>query len=137
MEEQGTGYITVNVRTAGGALPVENAMITIKNISENGSDNSVVAIMLTDSSGTSEVVALPTPLRQNSQTPDADGEVSALYSIDTEKSGFYSVVNFNVPVFDGITSIQQVLLVPIATGIGLPPPSTLIRFNDEPSKPNL
>ncbi len=135
MEEQGTGYITVNVRTAGGALPVEDAIITIKTIS--GIDSTVIAIMRTDSAGTSDVIALPAPSKENSQSPNNDGNVSTLYSIDTEKSGFYSVVNFNVPVFDGITSIQQVLLVPIATGIGLPPPSSLIRFNNEPSKPNL
>ena len=32
MPETGQGYLTVNVRTAGGALPVEGAMITVKSI---------------------------------------------------------------------------------------------------------
>ena len=51
------------------------------------------------------------------------------YTIDTGRTGFYSVVNTNVPVFDGVTSVQQVFLVPLAGGAPVPP-SELTRFND-------
>jgi hypothetical protein len=125
MEEQGTGYITVNVRTAGGALPVEGAVITIRTIA--GADSTVVAVMISDAGGTSDIVALPAPPRENSLQP-GNPNVCTYYTIDTDREGFYHVTNENVAVFDGITAIQQVLLVPIAGGLGVPEPYDLTRF---------
>ena len=125
MEEQGQGFMTVNVRTAGGALPVEGATITIKTVS--GESSTVVAVMITDSAGTSDMVSLPAPPRANSQQPGTE-PVCSFYTVDTDKEGFYPVINENVPVFDGITAIQQVLLVPIAGGRPDLTPYDLTRF---------
>ena len=131
MAEQGIGYITVNVRTAGGALPVEGALVTIS-ASDSGT---VIAVTLTDSAGTAEIIALPTPPRENSLVVDG-GEVSSFYTVDTDKDGFYHVVNANIPVFDGVTAIQQVLLVPIAVGDNELQPNDLTRFENS-ELPNL
>ncbi len=133
MEEQGRGFITVNVRTAGGALPVEGAMITVKSVA--GPDSTVVAVMYTDEGGASELLALPAPPRRNSLSPEPDGEAFSLYSLDTDRSGFYTVVNSNVPIYDGITSVQQVLLVPIAEGSGRLYPYDLTRYSDTGETP--
>ncbi|MBQ7124840.1 MAG: hypothetical protein IJO00_00620 [Clostridia bacterium] len=132
MEEQGRGYITVSVRTAGGAIPVEGASITIK--SSNGRESKIVAVMITDSGGTSDIIALPAPPKENSLSPGKE-PVCSYYTIDTDRVGFYSVINSNVPIFDGITSVQEVLLIPIAGGNGVPVPNELTRFNDS-SKSN-
>ena len=126
MEEQGQGYMTVNVRTAGGALPVEGATVTIKTV--DGANSTVVAVMITDAAGTADIVALPAPPRENSQQPGSDN-VCSFYTVDTDRDGYYSVVNENVPVFDGITAIQQVLLVPIAGGRPDLRPYDLTRFS--------
>lgn len=126
MPEQGRGYITVNVRTAGGALPVEGAVITIR--SAEADTGTVIAVMITDAAGVSDIVEVPTPPRENSQQP-GNGNVSSLYTIDTDREGYYHVVNENVPVFDGVTAIQQVLLVPIASGRDDLTPFDLTRFN--------
>ena len=134
MEEQGRGYITVNVRTAGGAIPVEGAMITIKTAA--GADSNVIAVMYTDSGGTSDIVALPAPPRENTLSPGSK-EVCSFYTIDTDRNGYYSVVNNNVPVYDGITAIQQVTLVPVAEGNGNLYPYDLTRFNNSSELPNL
>ena len=115
MEEQGKGFITVNVRTAGGALPVEGASVTVS--TSDGINSTVVAVMFTDSGGASEVISLPAPPRSESQSPGNSPVCSC------------SVVNTNVPVFDGVTSVQQVFLVPLAGGAPMPP-SELTRFND-------
>ena len=64
MAEQGRGYITVNVRTAGGALPVEGALVTVSS-SDNGT---VVAVTVTDHAGLGEIIELPTPPKSNSRT---------------------------------------------------------------------
>ena len=58
-----------------------------------------------------------------------DAVVSAS-KIDTDKDGYYHVVNANVPVFDGVTAIQQVLLVPIAVGDNELQPNDLTRFEN-------
>ena len=126
MEEQGQGYLTVNVRTAGGALPVEGATITIKSV--DGVNSTVVAVIITDSAGTGDIVALPAPPKANSQQPGSDS-VCSFYTVDTDCDGYYSVVNENVPVFDGVTAIQQVLLVPIAGGRPDLRPYDLTRFS--------
>ncbi len=134
MEEQGTGYITVNVRTAGGALPVEGAMITIK-ASSDGNDT-VIAVMISDAGGASDVIALPTPPKENSLTPNG-GEVSSMYTVDADKDGYYHVVITSVPVYDGVTTVQQILLVPIALGNGVPVPDELTRFSGGGNPPQL
>ena len=102
MEEQGQGYLTVNVST-------------------------VVAVIITDSAGTGDIVALPAPPKANSQQPGSDN-VCSFYTVDTDCDGYYPVVNENVPVFDGVTAIQQVLLVPIAGGRADLRPYDLTRF---------
>lgn len=40
----------------------------------------------------------------------------SLYNIDTDASGFYGVRNIDVPIYPGITSIQQVELIPLIEG---------------------
>ena len=131
MAEQGKGYITVNVRTAGGALPVEGALVTVSS-SDNGT---VVAVTVTDRAGLGEIIELPTPPKSNSLAPNG-GEVSSFYTVDTDKDGFYHVVNANIPIFDGVTSIQTVLLVPIAVGDSPLQPNDLTRFENS-ELPNL
>ena len=124
MDEQGIGFITVNVRTAGGALPVEGATVTISR-----ADNSAtIAVMLTDSSGTSDIISLPTVSKENSLSPGNEN-VSSFYTIDTYRSGYYEAIVYNVPVFDGVTSIQQVLLVPVANADTPLQPKDLTRID--------
>lgn len=125
MAEQGRGFITVNVRTAGGALPVEGALVTISS-SDTGT---VVAVTVTDNAGLSEIIGLSTPPKENSLVVEG-GDVSRFYTVDTDKDGFYHVVNANIPVFDGVTAIQQVLLVPIAVGDNTLQPNDLTRFEN-------
>lgn len=122
MENYGKGYITVNVRTAGGALPVSDATIVIKSSDGSGGVGigSIVAVLYSDISGTSEVIGVPAPPRSNSQSPETVGEVCSFYDIDTECAGYYPVSNTNVPVYDGVTSIQEIMMMPAAPGISAP-----------------
>ncbi len=128
MKETGNGYLTVNVRTAGGALPVEGAMVTVTRI--DGAESTVVAVMLTDSAGTSDVVALPSPPRGNSLEP-GEADVSSLYTVDVARDGYYRVIHENVPIYEGVTSIQQIHLVPIAGGRPHQYPYDLNRYYED------
>lgn len=132
MADGGKGFITVNVRTASGAIPIEGAMITVK--TEIGVESDVVAVMFSDSGGASEVITLPAPLKNNSLQPGNE-DVCSLYTVDTDRDGYYTVINSSVPIYDGITAIQQVNLVPKAGGKDLYP-SEITRFR-EGQLPNL
>ena len=123
MDEQGMGFMTVSVRTAGGALPVENVSVAV---SRDGGE--VIAVLITDSAGRSSTLELPAPPRKNSLEPNG-GQVSYLYTVDAYRDGFYEVIVSSVPVFDGVTSIQQILLVPVAEGDLPLQPNDLTRFS--------
>ncbi len=120
MEE--TGYITVNVRTAGGYLPIDGAIITVRN--EVGS---IIAVMLSDMAGTSDILSLWAPPREASLSPGTS-PVAAFYTLTTEKEGYYSVETSSVPIFSGERSVQNVILVPYAKG-NTPIPEELTRFD--------
>jgi len=128
MEEN--GYITVNVRTAGGALPVENAVVTVKD-----SGGAILAVFFTDRDGKTPRLKVLAPPRANSESPGAASPPFFNYNIDTDKEGYISVRNVDVPVYPGITSIQSVELIPRSEGSsGFPGDS--ITFT-ESTPPNL
>ena len=106
-----SGYITVVARTAGGALPVANAIVTVKD--EKGN---ILYVTFTDASGKTTRLAVPAPPKANSSAPGTAEPPFYTYNIDTDKQGFVSVRNLSVPVYPGITSIQPVELLPIAEG---------------------
>lgn len=101
------GYLQIRAYTADKALPVEGALIAIT--SKNGS---LVASMLTDRDGLTPVVALKTVARDESLTPQGMDSYDT-YNIEIIKSGFLDFINKDVPVFGGITNVQNAALVPL------------------------
>lgn len=101
------GFLTVNSRTALGALPVRGARVHV-------TGNGVDAIFYTDSSGATGKIVLPAPQPAASLTPEEDGAPFASYDIEVSADGYYTVLSRAVPVFPGITSVQNVNLIPVA-----------------------
>lgn len=109
----GVGYVIVNVTTARGAIPLEGATVRIFNY-ENGDDNgSLIISTKTNSSGRTDRIPLPAPPRASSQSP-GNGRSYSTYNIDAQYDGFYNQYYINVPIFDGVTAIQNVDLVPVS-----------------------
>ena len=106
-----SGYLTVSVKTAGGALPVSDAVVTVKD--ENGN---ILYVVFTDESGRTPRLKLAAPPLANSGSPDAPRPPFYTYNVDTDKAGYISVRNLGLPVYPGITSIQPVELLPLAEG---------------------
>ncbi len=106
-----SGYITVAVKTAGGALPVENAVVTVKD-----SEQTILYVEFTDKSGKTPRLAVVAPPKSNTSSPDAQTPPFYTYNIDTDKQGYVSVRNISVPVYSGVTSIQPVEMLPNAEG---------------------
>ena len=105
------GFIRVTVRTAGGAVPVERAIVTVKDGGEN-----LLAVFFTDESGNTPTLKVAAPPKANSEIPNSDGAAFYVYNIDTDKAGYGGVRNIGVPVFPGVTSVQPVELTPTPEG---------------------
>ena len=111
MTENNYGYLTVKVRTAGGAIPVSRAIVTVKDENE-----ALLAVFFTDENGNTPTLKVLAPPLSNTQSPNAGGAAFFSYNIDTDKAGFMSVRNLGVPVYSGVTSIQPVELIPVSEG---------------------
>ena len=129
------GKLTVSVRQARGALPVEGASVIITG-AEEGKEG-VLYILETDRSGNTPSVSLPAPPAENSLTPGFPGAVSSSYHILTDKPGYIGVRNLYVPIYDGVTAIQNVTFVPLPAGSeSVPYPSDVLRYNEN-DRPDL
>ncbi|MBR6728144.1 MAG: hypothetical protein IKM08_08110 [Clostridia bacterium] len=104
--ESGTGYLVVQVTAASGAIPLEGAAVTIRD------GGSVRYELRTGRDGRTERVGLPAPPRSASQRP-AEVPPFALYSVEVALPSYEKASYQSVPVFDGITAIQQANLIPI------------------------
>ena len=114
------GFLTVNVKTANGALPLENALVTVYSSpkpSENNEavlgETDVIYTLKSDINGKTEKVALKAKPSSLSQTPDESYPYLA-YNITVTRDGYYDSTYLNVPIFEGITSLQDVYLIPLS-----------------------
>lgn len=119
-ENESIGFLTVAVKTANGALPIENASVVIYGHSEldensvpleNPSD--VIYSLKTNRNGLTERVALQTKPKELSEVP---GNLYPYlsYNIFVTADGYYDSSYINVPIFQGINSLQPVNLIPLS-----------------------
>ena len=107
------GYLIVRVSTARGAIPLQNATVSVRGSTTQNSG--IIYSLETDESGLTPKLPLPAPPRNNSLSPN--GEVAfSLWNIDVFSKGFVSAHYLNVPVYSEITSVQSAELVPLSEG---------------------
>ena len=107
----GVGYLIVRVSTALGAIPLADALVTVRGTEAHTSD--VIYSQLTNSSGITQKISLPAPNIRESESPGYPRPYS-LYSVDVSKEGYLPLKLENVAIFDSITSIQPAVMVPLA-----------------------
>ena len=109
-KENTYGYLIVKVSTASDAIPIENASVIIQG---KGEDNqSILLSLLTDKDGFTPKITLPAPPKELSDTPSPPSKPYSLYNIDVFKEGYYPQHYNGVPIFQGITAIQNAHIVP-------------------------
>ena len=109
------GFLQVAVKTANGALPVENARVNIYEYyqgEERNNGSNIIYSLITDESGNTPKVALKTKNKELSMSPGNEYPFSS-YNIFVSSDGYYNSSYINVPVFQGITAIQPVNLIPL------------------------
>ncbi|MBR6709016.1 MAG: hypothetical protein IKL84_04995 [Clostridia bacterium] len=107
----GTGFLVVRVGTANGAIPLPDATVVIRANGEGKND--VLYTQRTDRSGLTERIPLPAPAAANSSAP-GEAPFFSTYNIEVSHPGYYTNTYQNVPIFDRITALQPVELIPLS-----------------------
>lgn len=123
------GWISVNVRTAENASPVENASVVITSM--NNGNLIFEATGVTDESGQIKKIALPAPSASLSLDSENLIKPYSVYDISVYADGFFRERSVDVPVFAGITSIQQFNMVPLPLYM-TENDETITYYNQEP-----
>ncbi|MEL7654633.1 MAG: hypothetical protein AAGU75_01850 [Bacillota bacterium] len=93
-----------------GSLPVTNARISLCKCL--GDEFYVCIVLTTDMNGKTEPIPVPTVNGELFQSPE-NGIANAEYDICIDAPGFERYEKFRIPVYEGITSIQNAVLSPV------------------------
>ena len=106
------GFLIVQTVTANGALPVKNAIV---NIYEYGAmaDTNAIYSLRTDESGRTDKIALDA-LSSSLSLSSEEKKPYTTYTLTVNADGYYESEKVNIPVFQGITSLQTVNLIPLS-----------------------
>ena len=110
MEYESYGNLVIHALTAGGALPVEGAVVQIRGADEN--DSFAVYSLLTDRDGMTVPLSLPAPSRIFSESQGAKERAYADYDVVITADGYYPKRIYNVAVFDGVSAILPINMIP-------------------------
>lgn len=109
-----TGYISVGVFTALGALPVPNAVVTIYTNDEEGNEI-VLSHQVTDANGRVPDVELPVIYNRFDSLESSEYFFST-YNLRIEAQNYYTVNILDSRVFPGTKTNFRVDMIPIAAG---------------------
>lgn len=107
----GRGTILFRVYTAREAMPIAGAKCVI--YKKIGGKSHELHTLITNSSGQTRSETLPAPSKELSQSFENTIQPFALYDATVNKNGFAEVILRDIPVFDGVQSIQRVAMVPV------------------------
>ncbi len=103
------GTLIFQVTGGQGAFPIAGAEIILQKKLNDTLTLSLTAV--TDESGKTRPFSLPAPGKVLSQSPN-NSNVYAAYAAEISAEGYAPVKIENLPVFDGITTLQPVALSP-------------------------
>lgn len=139
LPEDGVGYLVVRVTTARGVIPLGGISVTVRNYNPEFEDGrgAVLTTLVTDRSGNTQRFPLPAPPKELSERPGAKTNPFSSYSVDIDTDGYYKQFYTNVPIFDGVTSVQQADLVPLAENGRTDNIAPDVQIFSESQKPSL
>lgn len=127
------GFLRLQVTSGQGAVPIEGVEgIISKTVQDR---EYIIGRLLTDSSGVTKVIALPAPNRSLSEQPRSESMQElpyATYDLSVNADNFVPVLIKDIPIFDGIVSIQPIGLQPLLGSEQTAPPEMI-----QESEPNL
>lgn len=114
---QNFGQLQVRVSTSRAKLPVEGATVVVTQGTEAGTFR-LLTIQITNSSGYTTPISIPTPPVENSMEPDPEGRIFSTCDVWAEHPDFSMLLAEGVQIFQGTFTIQPMELVPLAEGEG-------------------
>lgn len=124
------GYILVNVRTGDDSSAISGAAVAVTAIVDG--KRLILASGLTDESGVSPKFELPVPDLVHSQAPDPSERPYNLFDVSVNAEGFFHARSVDVPVFSGVTSVQNFNLIPVPLMMNSSD-ETVTYYNSEPN----
>ena len=105
-----TGFLQVQTLTSRAERPVAGATVTVS-AARPGGGRELLSLQRTDESGMTATIAVPTPELSNSLSPDrprgwTDVQIAAGHP------NYDGVVSRDVQIFPGVTTLQELYLVP-------------------------
>lgn len=112
-KQNGTGKLVIQTVLAGGALPLSGVSVVVSD-GNTGRDAVPDIRLVTDESGRTEPIVLPTVSYTLSQAPTETERPYSVYNITAELDGFYPEKLVNIPIFDKTTSVQPIMMIPLS-----------------------
>lgn len=107
------GRLYVKVSTAQGAIPVKDAVVFVTPYVQNGSSVNETYSLRTNEDGLTQILELSAPAKSLSLSPGSKIVPYSEYVLTVKKEGYKNAQLIGIPVFDGITSIQNIFLIPL------------------------
>ena len=104
-----TGYLQVSAYTSNALIPLKDVAITV-----TASDGTAIAMRLPDRSGKIQPIEIPVPAKAESQSPDPDERPYTLVNLYARLPGYYQIENESIQIFSGITTNQNLELIPLS-----------------------
>ena len=101
------GTLKIQCFSGDSYIPVDNSKILIRN--PQGEEVKTTVSLVTDSSGTTNVVELPAPLLEYSQSPSENLPYS-LYNLVVQREGFKDVIINGTQIFPNRLAFQKINL---------------------------
>lgn len=104
-----TGFFQTRAYTSSAQLPLEDVAIVL-----TATDGTAIAMRLTDRSGRIDPIEIPVPPKAESQSPDPGERPYAQVDLYAYRNGFGPFESKNVQIFSGITTFQDLQLIPLS-----------------------
>lgn len=104
------GYITARAYMSYAQIPLEDVAVVV-----TAQDGTAIAMRLTNRSGLTEPISIPTPDREESERPENGGQQPFTdVTVYAFKTDFEQIAARNVQIFPGITTMQDLEMVPLS-----------------------
>lgn len=104
------GFLTARAYMSYAQIPLEDVAVVIA-----AQDGTAIAMRLTNRSGLTEPISVPTPEASESQTPEEKGARPFTdVTVYAFKSDFEQIVARNVQIFPGVTTVQDLEMIPLS-----------------------
>ncbi len=114
-QEEETGAVSVGVYTASRALPVQDAVVTVFHVDENG-DEHVLAHYVTDRNGRIPDIILPVIYNPSDPMESTEFYFST-YNLRVQAFNYYTQNVLDIRIFPNTTTRFNIDLIPVAAGV--------------------